>query len=535
MSNRFSRREFLQIGGGGALAAASAVALGACGSSSSPSGSSSSSSSTTTTSAPAMKPKRGGTLNAALIGGASSDTLDGDSPFETLDLCRVSQLYNTMVALDTNAQVQNVLVEEFTPNADATAWTMRLRSDITFHNGKPLRAEDLMFTLQRIADPKAPLPGASTIAPCDVPHMKKLDDLTVYLPCKTPYATFIESLAGDFLFFNIVPVGYDPKNPVGTGPFKYKEFVPGVSSTFVRNGNYFESPYPYFDELIISDFSDETSQVNALLSGSADVVNALSAASIATIGKSGNAKTLISKGGGITPFTIRVDVPPFSDARVRQALRLVVDRPQMLDLVFDGNGVLGNDISSIYDPEYDKAIPQRVQDIDQAKSLLKKAGQEGLTVELVTAAIAQGTSTAAQVLAQQAKAAGITINLRTTTVTEFYGKEYLSWPFAQDFWYYTPYLPQVVQAFLPSSPYNECHFDDPAYTALYNQATATLDSAKRADIAHEMQMIDFTKGGYIIPYFPPVIDGFGSDIQGVVPSLYGESLGNFGFDKMWRS
>ncbi len=72
----------------------------------------------------------------------------------------------------------------------------------------------------------------------------------------------------------------------------------------MRNENYFESPYPYFDELIISDFSDETSQVNALLSGSADVVNALSAASIATIGKSGNAKTLISKGGGITPFTI---------------------------------------------------------------------------------------------------------------------------------------------------------------------------------------------------------------------------------------
>ncbi len=131
-----------------------------------------------------------------------------------------SQLYNTMVALDTNAQVQNVLVEEFTPNADATAWTMRLRSDITFHNGKPLRAEDLMFTLQRIADPKAPLPGASTIAPCDVPHMKKLDDLTVYLPCKTPYATFIESLAGDFLFFNIVPVGYDPKKPGRHGPLQ---------------------------------------------------------------------------------------------------------------------------------------------------------------------------------------------------------------------------------------------------------------------------------------------------------------------------
>ena len=283
--------------------------------------------------------------------------------------------------------------------------------------------------------------------------------------------------------------------------------MPGQSSTFVRNENYFQAPYPYFDEVVINDFSDETSQVNALISGSADVVNALSAASIAPVTASGTATTLISKGGGVTPFTIRVDVPPFSDVRVRQALRLCIDRPQMLDHVFNGHGLLGNDISSIYDPEYDKSIPQRVQDIGQAKSLLKAAGHEGLSVQLVTANIAQGTVAAATVMAQQAKDAGISINIRMTTPTELYSKQYLSWPFAQDFWYYTPYLPQVVQAFLPTSPYNESHFDDPAYTALYKQASATLDAAKRADIADEMQMIDFMQGGWIIPSILPSSTG----------------------------
>src|SRR5271169_4930204 len=104
MPNRFSRRDFLQITGSGALALGSAAALSACGSSSTP---------TPTASAPGSKPKRGGTLNAALIGGTSSDTLDANAPVETLDLCRITQLYNTMVALDANAQVQNVLVEEF--------------------------------------------------------------------------------------------------------------------------------------------------------------------------------------------------------------------------------------------------------------------------------------------------------------------------------------------------------------------------------------------------------------------------------------
>ena len=116
---------------------------------------------------------------------------------------------------------------------------------------------------------------------------------------------------------------------------------------------------------------------------------------------------LLSAGGGWNPFTMRVDTGTFSDVRIRQAMRLVVDRQQMLDLVFGGFGTLGNDLFGIWAPEYDHSLPQRHQDIDQAKSLLKAAGAEGLHVTLVTSDIAQGTVLAAQVFAQQASEAGI--------------------------------------------------------------------------------------------------------------------------------
>jgi peptide/nickel transport system substrate-binding protein len=525
LADRFSRRGFLQLAGSGALAATSAVALGACGSSAS------SSTSTTTASG---KPRHGGTITAALTGGASSDTIDANSPVVSLDLARVTALYDPMCILNTRAQVENWLVEEFTPNADATVWTMRLRSGVTFHNGKPVTADDLIYTLRRITNPKDPLAGASSVGPCDIPNIKKLDNLTISVPCKTPYSTLVEAIAGYWLYFNIVPVDYDPAHPIGTGPFKFKSFEPGVQSVFIRNDNYWRQPYPYFDELVIVDSPSETSQVNALLSKTVDVVDNLSAASIAAVNTS-TTHTVISLGAGPTPFTMRVDVAPFSDVRVRQALRLCIDRPKMREIVFEGHGLLGNDISSYYDPEYDHAIPQRVQDIPQAKALLKAAGQEGLTVDLVTADIASGTVAAATVLQQQASAAGITINLHMTTSTVLYGKEYLQWVFAQDFWGYTPYLPQVVEGFLKISPFNETHFNDPEYTKLYYEATATLDKKKQTDIAHEMQMIDWTRGGWIIPYFPPVIDGYVNDIQGGTTSLTGLGLGNFGFAEMWRS
>src|SRR5262249_51349327 len=239
--------------------------------------------------------------------------------------------------------------------------------------------------------------------------------------------------------------------------------------------------------------ADETSQLNALTSNQADMVNQLSSAAGRTLQASG-AKVVISNGGGWVPFTMRTDVAPFNDVRVRQAMRLLVDRPQMLNAVFGGHGTAGNDVSSRYDPSYNTSLPQRQHDPGHARALLKAAGHANLHVQLVSAPIAQGASGCAQVLVQQAKAAGVTISLRQVTVTQFYGPQYLKWPFAQDFSFYQYYLPSAAQFFVPNGPYNECHYNNPRYTSLFNQALKIVDPAKRYPIIHEMQLLDFTDG-----------------------------------------
>ena len=232
---------------------------------------------------------------------------------------------------------------------------------------------------------------------------------------------------------------------------------------------------------------------------------------------------------------MRVDQPPFTDVRVRQAFRLAVDRETMLQTVFGGHGTLGNDIFGIWAPEYDSSIPQRQYDPEQAKSLLKAAGQENLAITLVTGDIAQGVINMAEVYAQQAAPAGINAKLKQVTVTDFYGPNYLKWVFAQDYWYYSPYFPQVNQATLPGSPFNETHFNNPKYISLYNQALATLDVGMRTEIAHEMQMIDYNEGGYIIPFFPAVIDGFAPNVNGILQSKTGSSFNNWDFEHVWLS
>ena len=170
--------------------------------------------------------------------------------------------------------------------------------------------------------------------------------------------------------------------------------------------------------------------------------------------------------------------------RVRQAFRLIVDRQQMIDQAYSGLGVVANDMYGRFDAGTPD-LEQRVQDIEQAKSLLKQAGYDNnLTVELVTSAEALGGDevAAAQVFAEQAKAAGVTVNIKKTDSATFYGKDYLSWPFAQDFWATRGFLQQASQGTMADAPYNETHWKNAEWASLVDQAWKTVDddAARRA-------------------------------------------------------
>jgi peptide/nickel transport system substrate-binding protein len=522
-----SRRDFLKTGLAGSLA------IGAVGAGGLLSGCGTGDTIKAFTTSTAGKPRYGGTLRAGLTGGSTADTLDPLSAVTNVDFSRIDNLYEPLVGLTPDALPVYVLAEELTPNKDATEWTVRIKQGITFHNGKDLTADDVIYTFQTVLNPKAPGSAAAGLASIDAKRMTKLDAYTVRIPCSTPFATLGESLAIPG-YSDIIPVGYNPAAPVGTGPFRLKSFSPGTQSTFVRYGGYWQTGVPYLDEVVITDYADQTSQVNALLAGQVDVVNLLSADVISEVQGEGK-NILLSDGGGWNPFTMRVDSGTFGDVRIRQAMRLVVDRQQMLDLVFGGFGTIGNDLFGIWAPEYDHSLPQRQQDIDQAKSLLRAAGAEGLHVQLITSEIGQGVTLAAQVLAQQASLAGITVSVDDVTVNDFYGTNYLKWQFAQDYWFYNFYLPQVSLATLPTATFNETHWDNARYNSLYAQAIATTDTSLRTEIAHEMQQIEYDEGGYIIPFFPPVIDGFGTNVGGLVPGKSGLSLNAYDFKGVWLS
>jgi peptide/nickel transport system substrate-binding protein len=526
MRRPLTRREVLQRATAGSVVVGSSGFLSAC------FGGDDDDSTKSGTPAETGKPRRGGTLTVALTGGTSAATLDPINPVTQPDEARTHALYDSLVVRSPEAHPQLQLAEEITPNKDATEWTIRLKRGVEFHDGREMTAKDVIYTFRKILDPKAPAVAATGLSRIDAAALKALDKYTVRVPLKQAYSIFVEQLSGNAQ--PVIPDGFNPKKdkPNGTGPFKFQSFTPGRESVFVRHPNYWTDGQPYADKLVITDFEDEASAVNALLAGQVNISGGITSDSLQSIQSSGK-KVLISPGGGFTMFTMHVQKPPFDDVNVRQALRMVVDRKQMRDAVFAGHGAIGNDVYGIWSEDYDHSLPQREQDFEQAKSLLAKAGKSNLSVELITAEVQQGAVKSAQVLAEQAKGAGIDIKLRKITATELYGDNYLKWPFAQDYSTYNYYLPEIALVGVKGAPYNETGWDDPTYTRLYNEALGTADEAKRTELAHELQRIDYDRGSYIIPLFTPIIDGYAEEVHGLKPSKAGISVNAFQFAPIW--
>jgi peptide/nickel transport system substrate-binding protein len=474
--------------------------------------------------------RRGGTLRVGVAGGGADDSIDAHVLATVPDISRAFQLYEPLAGRDTNSDFELVLAESIEPDKKAQAWTVRLRPGITFHNGKPVTADDVLFSLRRIIDPKDPKTGAASIGYIDIDSSRKLDTRTVRVQLKFPNVGFPDDV-GQY-FNSIVPTDYDPKKPVGTGPFKFESFVAGQRSVFVRNPDYWREGLPRVDEVTIIDFPDDTPRLNALLSGQVDAITNLPPGQIAQVKANDQFKVLISETGGWQPFTMRVDQAPFDDVKVRQAMRLLVDRKQLIAQVLSGQGRVANDLYSPYDPAYNDDLPQRRQDLDQAKSLLKQAGQRDLRVELVTSPVFQGIVEAAQVIAEQAKGAGVTINVRKVDPGTFYGDNYLKWTFAQDFWATRTYLSQVAQGSLPDSPFNETHWKDPEFLDLIGRARAELDDARRTDLLHQAQKIEYERGGLIVWSFSNQVDAYNTTVGGFQPAKSGFPLTNYGFGRV---
>jgi peptide/nickel transport system substrate-binding protein len=475
--------------------------------------------------------RKGGTLRVAVAGGGASETLNPNQVLAEIDTARSRALFEGLVDFDPNGKVVNVLAQELSPNADASVWKIRVRDGVVFHNGKTFSADDVVRSFRYILDPKNKTQGRGTLTGLRPGNIRKLDKTTVQFRLDQPNA-FLPDILGDLrirIFY-----GTSFAHPIGTGPFMFKSWTRGERSHFVRNPHYWRNGLPYLNALDYISISDPGGRLNAVIAGQVDAMSQLDAKLLSQVTSNPNLRLLQKPSGNYTAIYCQTDVAPFTDVRVRQALRYMTDRPQILSNALLGHGRIGNDLPCWFDEDYASGIPERAHDPDKAAALLKAAGQSGLTLELQTSDVAPAMLESSTLFAQQAKAAGVNVKLRQWPTDQYYSSGYDHFPFAMTNWGGRPLASQINLAYLTTSVYNETHFKDLKLDALVRQAFATANKTKRHNLMVDAQQLLFDEGGTIIWGFLSSLNVVSKKVNGITPSVI-RDLGNYDLSKAWIS
>lgn len=525
-SPHLDRGTFMRGAALGALGLSPLVAA-ACGGSSS--GSTAASSGTTD----AGQPVKGGVLTAGFVSGGTQETLNPLIGVTPIDQGRIQNLYDPLVIVNPDLSTSPGLAMSWTPNADNTLWEVKLRPDVVWHNGKTFGADDVIYSIQKMAATDGSSYATPFVATINVKDIKKVNNLTVQIPLTAPDA----DLSANFTYYNswmIQDGETDFKNPVGTGPFMAQTFTPGKESVFKANPNYWIEGKPYVDTLKILSFDDTTARLNALLSGQIQAMAQLPTADAKAHAATGDITVLSGKSPQPMMFYMDVTQAPFNDVKVRTAMKLIADRQALIDGALNGYGSLGNDIVGKGAKYYDNDLPQREQDLEQAKSLLQQAGQQNLTVTLQTSPIFPGFVESATLLAQQAKGAGVTINLKQEPSNSYYNPSllYLKMAFAETQWAITSLKFFYLQALAADAPYPETHWKNSDTDKWLNAAIAESDQAKAQGYWNQVQKQQYDEGGYINWVNADWVDGLSTKVKGMSPSGAG-ALGNMTFMNAW--
>ncbi|HEY1130278.1 MAG TPA: ABC transporter substrate-binding protein [Roseateles sp.] len=468
-----------------------------------------------------------GAVRFGVIEGGQAGNLDAHKPIGS-GAFRGWALYAKLWEWGLDGQPTLALAESAEVNADGTEWTIRLKPDLEFHHGKTIDADDVIFSLRRLTDPALASPYAAYLYSLRRDDVRKLDARTVRIPFEKGQG--LVALAECWMSWGgIVPVDYHPvNNVVGAGPYRLKSFTPGQRSVFTRFENYFKAGQPWFEEVHIHDFSDQTARLQALQAGQIDIAPNIAPEQLKFLDGDTRFRIVSSQTDAWQSLDMNLDKTPFDRPQVRRAFRLIADRKELVERVLQGRGRVANDLYSPGDPVYDHAIPQRQRDLAEARRLLAEAGfKDGLEVELVTPG-----SKAALVFAQQAKEAGVTVNVKQVDSPTFTGPNRTSWAFSTGAGVSRPFLLTVQQHDGPRAASNKTHFRDPRFGELITAALAQPDLDKRKQLVHEAQRIQHEHGGLLIWGFADTLDAVAADIGGVTSDRTGFAA--WRTDRIWR-
>lgn len=483
--------------------------------------------------ASAAAPRRGGTLKLGMGGGSTTDSLDPTLLVDWVSLNQAYMLMNGLVEINEKMEAVPELLESWEAKPGAAEWLLNVRSGVTFHNGKTLDADDVVYSLNLHRGPETRSAVKSNLA--DVTDVRKSGAMQVTVTLKSGDAD-LPYLLSDYHLL-VVPDGFqDWAKPIGTGPFVFGEYTPGVRSLFKRNPDYWRPNAAWVDAVELLVINDVAARTNALISGQVHAINRIDFKTVDLLKRNPTLSIVRSVGGQHLTFLMNCTTAPFTDNNVRLAIKYGIDRQKQLSTILRGYGSLGNDHPIPRTDRFFAAdLPQRAYDPDKSKFYLKKAGLSTLDVELSSSDAAfVGALDSAALLREQAAAGGITLSIQRQSADSYWDKVWMKAPFCMGFWAGRPTAGQMFSiAYKSDAKWNDAYWKNPQFDTLLLQARAMLDDNKRRELYGEMQRMVSDEGGTMIPLFADYIDATSNLLKGAMPHPLFNFMGCRLAERVW--
>jgi peptide/nickel transport system substrate-binding protein len=478
----------------------------------------------------AATPKRGGLYKQGVAHGSTTDTLDPGTHENGFMSDTVYAYANHLFEVDNTQILVPELAESFEASSDAKTWVIKLRKGVEFHNGKEMTADDVIASINHHRGEDSKSAGKSLLDPLQEIKKTGKHEVTFVLSAGNADFPFILS---DY-HFAILPDfngQMDWQAGFGTGGYVIQKFEPGVRATFKRNPNYWKAGRAHFDEVELISLIDTTARQSAIMNQEVDMIDRVDPKTVHLLGRNPNLTILETTGTLHYTFPMRVNAPPFDNNDLRMAVKLSIDREQLLKKILLGHGSIGNDHPiSIANPYHNGEMPQRTYDPDKARHHLKKAGMEGITLDLSTSEAAfSGAVDAALLIKDSAAKAGLEINVVREPKDGYWSNVWNKKPWGACYWGGRPTEDWMfTTAYVADSKWNDTAWTTGAAADKFNKlvvaARSELDSDKRREMYYECQVLVSNEGGALVPMFANYIMALNKKLA------HGEVAGNWDKD-----
>ncbi|MFX0575943.1 ABC transporter substrate-binding protein [Nocardia nepalensis] len=458
--------------------------------------------------------RRGGTLRVGALGSAARIERDPHANLSNdSDFLITSLVYDALTVPGANPNIAARLSSRWEADAERRRWSFTIADGATFHDGTPVTSEDVVWSLRRLrtVGGASKMPAAVADITADGPNR-----VVIALPEPNSQLPLLVRL----MTFTVKKDTTDFTKAIGTGPFRLESYQ-GGNARLVRNDRW-HGPVPLLDAIEVTMFDSVTALGNAVLGGQIDLASNVGAIAGRTADGRGDLRVVRRPNDTMVGVAMRTSDGPFADARVREAIRLGVDRKALVNQVHSGYGTIANDILGTGDPLYDNTIAQRTRDVDRAKTLLRDAGfDSGRSYQLLTKAEAPGEVESAKVIATQLADIGLRLDVVTQESNTFYDQTWLKAPLYTVSWGTNDSALFFATKLMSSgSNRNETGFKDAEFDAVTAKALAAPGDAEYAAACRDVQRIEYARGGYLVWGMADGIDIAASRVRDV-PTLGG--------------